>query len=165
MEKFSDNICRKISPNEERYRTYYYDALPWANTPPTPLDEVRTRKKQHFLDRLKLLRKFEVRCGRFQKISSKCNHCGLEIVKFNQKLVDILISVDLVHLAWGKLVDSIAIVKGDSDITPAIRKAKEAGAMIYLIYDPLVYIQDDLKMIYDDRLEIDKELMDASILV
>ena len=111
-----------------------------------------------------MLKRFEVRYGRLQKVDLTCDDCGFKKAKFNQKLVDVLISVDMVSLAWGKIVDSIAIVTGDSDFVPAVKAAKEAGAMTCLIYDPETYIHNEIKMVCDDRVTIDKDLIDRSIL-
>jgi len=164
LESLSDNICKKIDPQGTRFRTYYYDALPWVGDPPIQADLDRRAKKQSFLDKIKLLRRFEVRYGRLQKINSTCSQCGFSKATFNQKLVDVHFSVDIVHLSWSKNVESIAILTGDSDFTPAIKTAKEAGAMIYLVYDPETYIHDEIKMACDDRLIIDRDLIDSSIL-
>jgi len=164
LELLSNNICMKIDKEGARYRTYYYDALPWAGNPPAIQDIDRRTRKQSFLDKIKLLRRFEVRYGRLQKIDSNCSQCGSPKTTFNQKLVDVLISVDMCQLAWSKNVDTIAILTGDSDFTPEVKSSKEAGAMIYLVYDPGTYIHDELKLICDDRLVIDRDLIDSSIL-
>ena len=164
LKLLSDNICSKIDQEGIRYRTYYYDALPWVGNPPSQQDLTRRTKKQSFLDKIKLLPRFEVRYGRLQKIDTNCSKCGSPRTTFNQKLVDVLISVDMGQLAWSKNVDTIAILTGDSDFTPAVKSAKEAGAMIYLVYDPETYIHDELKFACDDRLIIDRDLIDSSIL-
>ncbi len=164
LELLSNNICKKIDPAGERFRTYYYDSLPWVGEPPSNPDLQRRQKKQSFLDKIKMLRRFEVRYGRLQKTELTCESCGDKKTKFNQKLVDVLISVDMVSLAWGNIVDSIAILTGDSDFVPAVKAAKEAGAMTCLIFDPETYIHNEIKIVCDDRVTIDKDLIDESIL-
>lgn len=164
LELLSDNICEEIDPDGERFRTYYYDSLPWVGDNPSTPDLQRRQRKQSYLDRIKMLKRFEVRYGRLQKVDLICEDCGSKKAKFNQKLVDVLISVDMVSLAWAKTVDSIAVVTGDSDFVPAVKAAKEAGAMTCLIYDPATYIHNEIKMVCDERITIDKELINKSIL-
>ncbi|MCZ7383381.1 MAG: NYN domain-containing protein [Candidatus Methanoperedens sp.] len=164
LELLSDNIIKEFNIDAERYRTYYYDALPWVGDPPIQEDLDRRAKKQSYLDKLKLLKRFEVRYGRVQRIPARCDNCGSEHIDFNQKLVDVLFSIDLIYLAWKKSVDSIAILTGDSDFSPAVRVSKEAGAMIYLVYDPTTYVHEELKLACDDRLILNKELFDSVIL-
>ncbi len=164
LELLSNNICTKINPEGERFRTYYYDSLPWVGDIPSSTDLERRQKKQSFLDKIKMLRRFEVRYGRLQKLDLICDDCGSNKTKFNQKLVDVLISVDMVRLAWAKIVDSIAILTGDSDFVPSVKAAKEAGAMTCLIYDPNLYIHSEIKMVCDERIIIDKDLIDSSLL-
>ncbi len=164
LELLSDNIIREFNTEAERFRTYYYDALPWVGDPPEPDDLDRRAKKQSYLDKIKLLKRFEVRYGRVQKTKSRCDNCHSEHTDYNQKLVDVWFSIDLIYLAWKKTVDSIVILTGDSDFTPAVRVSKEAGAMIYLVYDPTTYIHEELKLACDDRLIINKDLLESAIL-
>ncbi len=97
LELLSDNIISKLDSDAKRFRTYYYDALPCVGEPPLQQDVERRARKQSFLDKIKLLKRFEVRYGRLQKINSNCTQCGSSKTTFNQKLVDVHISVDIVH--------------------------------------------------------------------
>lgn len=97
--KFCDQICHPY----ERFRTYFYDAYPWQDSQPTPEQREKLARKQKFFDSLKMLDRFEVRIGRVQKIEFPCDR-GPPHVDFVQKLVDVLLSVDMVKLAWSKQV-------------------------------------------------------------
>jgi uncharacterized LabA/DUF88 family protein len=116
--KFSDIVC----DNCNRFRTYYYDALPWVGDSPSQQDIQRRQSKQHFLDGLRMLHRVEVRLGELQRIEMKCTK-GQHHISFNQKLVDVLLSVDIVRLAWGGFVDKIILVSGDRDFLPAVNTA------------------------------------------
>jgi uncharacterized LabA/DUF88 family protein len=155
--KFSDVIC---GDNCERFRTYYYDALPWIGNPPNPQDLQRRQTKQHYLDSLRMLHRVEVRLGEVQRLEVKCIK-GQNHVNFIQKLVDVLLSVDIVRLAWGGFVDKIVLVSGDRDFLPAVNTAKEAGVIVKLVYatPPHAYVHTNLLMACDERQVINQELI------
>jgi len=57
------------------------------------------------------------------------------ILDTKQKGVDMRIGVDIVHLAYKRLVTQIILIAGDSDFVPAIKLARREG--IDVILDPL----------------------------
>jgi len=154
--KFSDSICDPC----ERFRTYYYDALPWIGVPPKEEDKIRRQNKQRYLDNLKMLHRVEVRLGEVQRKEIKCNK-GPNHIKFQQKLVDVQLSVDMVRLAWGNFVDKIILVSGDRDFLPAVHAAKDTGVIIKLVYakEPYAYVHTNLLMASDERQIIDQHLL------
>jgi len=158
--KFSDIIC---GDNCERFRTYYYDALPWVGETPNPQDLQRRQAKQRYLDSLRMLHRVEVRLGEVQRIEVKCTK-GQNHINFIQKLVDVLLSVDVVRLAWGGFIDKIVLVSGDRDFLPAVNAGKDAGVIIKLVYanPPHAYVHTNLLMACDERQIIDQELVKKS---
>lgn len=169
LAKLSDTLCAPHS----RLRTYYYDALPWIapHSPSQTASEAeksnyasdieRKANKQRFFDAISMLPRFEVRLGRLQKNLSYCSNCKTELVKFDQKLVDVLLSVDLVRLAWSKQAGYLVIVGGDSDFVPAVKTAKDAGAIVKVVYAKMsnVSIHRELLQTCDERTEIDANLL------
>ncbi|MCU0850294.1 MAG: NYN domain-containing protein [Candidatus Thermoplasmatota archaeon] len=105
----------------------------------------------------------EVRLGELQRIEMKCEG-GKHHVSFNQKLVDVLLSVDIVRLAWGGFVDKIILVSGDRDFLPAVNTAKEAGVIVKLIYanPPYAYVHTNLLLACDERQILDEDLIKKS---
>lgn len=158
--KFCNNICDPC----ERFRTYYYDALPWVGEPPDEKDLKRRQIKQQFLDSLNLLHRIDVRLGEVQRKEIKCIS-GPNHIEFIQKLVDVLLSVDMVWLSWSDFVDKIILVSGDRDFLPAVETAREAGIIIKLVYanPPYAYVHTNLLMACDERQIIDKELVKKSL--
>jgi len=158
--KFSDIICDNHC---ERFRTYYYDALPWIGDPPKPQDLERRQTKQHYLDSLRMLHRIEVRLGEVQRLEVQCSK-GQNHITYVQKLVDVLLSVDIVRLAWGGFVDKIVLVSGDRDFLPAVNTAKEAGVIVKLVYatPPHAYVHTNLLMACDERQIITQELIKNS---
>lgn len=159
MVKFSNNVCDQC----DRFRTYYYDALPWVGQNPNQKDLTRRQTKQKYLDNLKMLHRIEVRLGEVQRKTINCDK-GPNHVKFIQKLVDVQLSVDLVRLSWGNFIDKIVLISGDRDFLPAVNAAKDAGVIIKLVYanPPCAYVHTNLLMACDERQIIDQSLIKKS---
>ena len=49
-----------------------------------------------------------------------------------QKGVDLRIGLDIARLSLNRIVDTIVVVTGDSDIVPAFKFARREGVRIYL---------------------------------
>ena len=157
---FSNKVCYP----HIRHRTYYYDALPWVGQSPSQADVDRKRVKQQYLDSLRLLDHFEVRLGEVQRNEISCPRGGSHVV-FVQKLVDVLLSVDLVWLAWSKHVDIIVLVSGDRDFLPAVETAKKSGVIAKLVYakPPQGFVHTNLLMACDERQIINQQLITSCL--
>ncbi len=143
MLRFCEKICAEV--DAERLRTYYYNCLPYVRKG-NKEDMKRREKMQKYLTRLKRLPRFQVRLGRLQMIGNE----------FKQKMVDVLMSLDIVNLCFSKQIHHAVIVAGDSDFVPAIKQAKDSGAIIHLFYHPetvhneILDNADELHEITDD---------------
>ena len=78
--------------------------------------------KEKFYNKLKRFPRFEVKYGELQLIKGE----------FKQKGVDVLMSLDIVDKCFDRQVQHAVIIAGDSDFIPAIRKAKDDGAIVHL---------------------------------
>jgi len=103
---------------------------------------------QKFIQKLKRLPRFEVRLGRLQLIGNV----------FKQKMIDVLMSLDIADISFEKHVDHIIIVAGDSDFVPAIKKAKEYGVIVHLFYHRNSVHHQILDEV-DERHEINEEII------
>ena len=81
---------------------------------------------QKFLLKLKRLPRFEVKLGKLQLIGNQ----------FRQKMVDVLMSLDITNMCYENQIQHAILIAGDSDFIPAIRKAKNYGAIVHLYYHP-----------------------------
>jgi len=117
-------LSEEFANGEERFRTYYYDCSPYMT--PTPTEEEKRRKSRFdkFIYYLQREPRFLIRLGRLQRIGNN----------FNQKMVDILLSLDLVKLSLEHQIQRAVLITGDSDYVPAIKIAKDAGTIIQLCY-------------------------------
>jgi len=118
--KFSEKIASIVK--SQRLRTYYYDCLPIKINSDINSEKLYNAKKK-FCDKISLLPKFEVKFGELQYIN------GL----YKQKKIDVLMSLDIVDKCFEKQIHHAVIVAGDSDFIPAIRRAKNYGAIVHLI--------------------------------
>lgn len=128
--KFPDCIRQKVEARSELLRTYYYDCDPYQSNPPTQAESDRLSKKQGFFRALGRLPSFEVRKGTLQRLRSGEN----EKPQFRQKMVDVLLSIDLVRLSLKQQITHVAIISGDADYVPAIKVAKDEGVSVWVFH-------------------------------
>ncbi|MFX1369529.1 MAG: NYN domain-containing protein [Promethearchaeota archaeon] len=158
FERFSDLLCE----GKERLRTYVYDCAPFQNSPPTEEEERRAANHTRFISSLARLNRFEIRLGRTAK--------SLQTGDFYQKGVDVLLTVDLMRMAWSRQIETAILVTGDSDFVPAIESAKDAGLLIMLYYrdcfdpqgKPMSRTLDELLNVCDECYLIDSQLVENS---
>lgn len=145
---FSDMLCG----NSERFRTYVYDCPPYQSPDPTDSEKKRKSDSDRFFNALDRLPRFEIRLGKLRRTNS--------FPSFEQKGVDVLLSVDLVRLSSSNRIDKAILVTGDSDFVPAVRAAKDEGVIVQLHYSIGQNISNELYQICDDRFVITKDIID-----
>ena len=112
----SDDLCRPAF----RLRTYYFDG--------------KDQKRLSLHDTLKLKDRFEVLLGDVITSRMKCSKCLKSFSYKQQKRVDMLIAVKMVHLASTRQVDMIVLLAGDRDFVPVVAEAKNAGVIVKLAH-------------------------------
>ncbi len=145
-EKLSDNICKQLQL--KRLRTYYYTCMPLRRKG-NENDEMKYNNMQRFLTNLRRLPRFEVKLGELQMIGGQ----------FRQKMVDLLMSLDIIDCSSNKQIQHIIILAGDADFVPAIKRAKGKGVIVHLFYHPSSVHNQILDEV-DELHVIDKELID-----
>lgn len=148
---FSDNICSGC----ERLRTYVYDCMPYQSQNSTAEERERYSKMDSFVSSLKKLPRFEFRQGSLQKIWVENKYV------FKQKMIDTLLSIDIVKLSSTRQIQDAILVAGDHDFVPAVQTAKDAGVVVKLYYARPVH--DELIDICDETIEITQELITQSL--
>ncbi|MBN1531081.1 MAG: NYN domain-containing protein [Spirochaetes bacterium] len=107
-------------------RCYFYYCPPWMSPEPTDAEKKRMAEHEAFMEEITSLERWSVRLGKLQRRWDGHRET------FEQKRVDVLLSVDMVrHTAAGHIQHAI-VVAGDSDFIPAIESAKESGATVSL---------------------------------
>lgn len=138
-----------IACGEIRLRTYYYDCSPFVSEPPTVEERAKKSNFDRFQRALEKFPKFQVRLGRLRKQ-------GLE---FEQKMVDVLLSIDLVKLSVEHSIRRAVIFAGDADYVPAIKIARDAGVIVQLYYSKAAGIHEETLSACDERFDIDENLI------
>ena len=146
----SQKIARTIYPDTDIFRSYYYNCLPYKGDPPTPDESRRFAQAQNFIDAIDRLSRYTVRLGR---LARKDPHPGGR-PRFEQKMVDVQLSIDLVHLSAQRVITHAAVVAGDSDFVPAIKMAKNDGVSIWLFHGSRVH--DSIRSAADECVLVDR---------
>ena len=145
--ELSESICKML--DTRRLRTYYYNCMPLVRKG-NKEDEKRFSKMQSFMTNIKRLPRFEVRLGKLQNIDGK----------FRQKMVDVLMSIDIIDMCFDKQIESVVVIAGDADFVPAIKKAKNYGAIVHLFYHP-DSVHNELLDTVDELHEINEGLLNS----
>jgi len=125
-----------------RFRTYYFDALPFKDRNiPSASQLEKYRKKEEELRAIDRLERFTVRKGYCKQtdVSGYLKGGGFQptmtqVVTIEQKMVDVLLAVEMTKIAWSKEALHIGLVGGDGDYVAAVRAARDAGAIVRLFY-------------------------------
>ncbi|MBP8973997.1 MAG: NYN domain-containing protein [Anaerolineae bacterium] len=104
--KLSNYIANCISPQIDLLRAYHYHCLPYQSNPPTPTEQALFAKKQKFFAALDGLPRFEVRYGRLERRGPDASGQ----YRYEQKLIDVLLSVDLVRFSATRQITHAALV-------------------------------------------------------
>jgi uncharacterized LabA/DUF88 family protein len=109
-------------------RCYFYYCPPWMSPEPTEREIARMDEHEVFMNKISALERWAVRLGVLKR-----NWDGYKEY-FEQKRVDVLLSVDMVRHAAAGHIQHVVVVAGDSDFIPAIEAVKESGATVTLWY-------------------------------
>ena len=137
-------------------RSYYYTCDPWQSNPPTEEERERFANTQRFHAVLRNLDNFEVRCGRLA-------HRGIDRDGnpiFEQKAVDVLLTIDMLELSIKPSVTKIYLISNDSDFVPAIKFVKNQGVQVVLVHGK--EYQDNLGQVADQKKIISTDLINHS---
>lgn len=146
------NLAREITENYELFRVYYYHCMPYRQSRPTHDEEKRYAFKQRFIEALKKIPRWEIRQGELKRRGEG----------FEQKGIDVMLSVDLVRLSATGQINCAIIVAGDSDFSYAVQTAKDAGVIVKMFYSQRSYSRD-LWYKCDERHRITSEIIEKII--
>lgn len=159
------------------YRIFYYTADPFEGSVRNPLNKESTEYSltPQYLNNTALIKEIEsrsdyaVRRGRLihrgwtirRKALAKLEddtqcEVGANDIEPNiaQKGVDMMIGIDMTSLALKRLVSTVVIASGDSDLVPAMKLARTEGLRVYLAIFQKSRISRDLRIHNDYILAI-----------
>lgn len=129
-----DIVAAQLREPLDIVRTYLYDALPHLPTDPSEEDSRKHGEKARFFDFLRSQPKFIVREGwvAFRGRDRR----GRPF--YQQKQVDMLLGLDVALLSAKGQISHMAVISGDSDLTPAVEVARDEGVTVWLFHGPLI---------------------------
>lgn len=138
-EKFNYNNAKQVAnliksfieEDEKLYRVFFYTAQ--------PLDLTIRQRNSHF----KWL-------GELQ-LQGKDDRNKLII---SQKQVDMLLGLDISHIAYNKLVDSILVFCKDSDMLPALKCARINGLNVFIAHIENGFKITEKLKIHSDKIRV-----------
>lgn len=107
-------------------RCYFYYCAPWMSTEPTSNELKRMEEYKVFIQEIRSTERWAVRLGKLQRRWDGYKEY------YEQKRVDVLLSVDMVRHSAAGHIQHVILVAGDSDFIPAVEAAKESGATVSL---------------------------------
>lgn len=141
-------------------RSYFYDCPPWASEQPTKEEIRRIALHREFVDEIERTDRWQVRLGKLERRWEGKHEY------FEQKRVDVMLSVDLVRHAAAGHIQHAVLLAGDSDFIPAVAAAKESGVTVSLwggapktVHRDLGWIVDELHR-FDPRAFLKKPAQD-----
>ncbi len=124
-------------------RCYFYYCAPWMSLEPTENEKRRMEEHEEFAKEISSQERWAVRLGKLQRRRDGNKEY------FEQKRVDVLLSVDMVRHSASGHIQHVIVVAGDSDFIPAIEATKESGATVTLWYGDKNTIHKDLLSLAD----------------
>lgn len=124
-------------------RCYFYYCAPWMSPEPTDRELERMKEHDEFMKIILEQERWAVRLGKLQRRWDGYREY------FEQKRVDVLLSVDMVRHAAAGHIQHVIVIAGDSDFIPAIDATQESGATVTLWYGDDNTIHQDLLELVD----------------
>lgn len=106
-----------IKPHQNLERVYYFSARPH--------DMGKSSRQDLFFSANKINSKFHLHLGKYLKKPIKCNSCGSEIVRYEEKETDVRIATLIIRDVVLDKCDISIIVSADSDLIPSIELIRE----------------------------------------
>lgn len=153
FEKLAQTITKTIHPDAQALRSYFYHCPPYKSAQPTQEESQRFAGMEEFLAAIDRLPRYCVRRGRLARYGP--NRDGRYF--YRQKMVDVNLSIDLVHTSLKGKITHAAIVAGDSDFIPAIQMAKNESVSVWLFHGKR--LNSSLRDIVDERIQLTEDFV------
>ena len=130
-------------------RCYFYYCPPYVSQEPSDDEIERLKEFEAFTETVLSNDRWAMRLGKLQKRKE-----GNKDV-FEQKRVDVLLSVDMVRHAAAGHIQHAVLIAGDSDFIPAVEAAKESGVTLSLWCGNYNTVHNDLIALADEVHQLD----------
>ena len=134
-----------LKPNQKLNRIKYFTSIvyPDENFDRTGLS--KHARQSRYLKALKTLKSLERILGRHQKNIIKCNDCEHITSKYNEKMTDVNIAVEMLKDAFEKNCTTQILITGDTDLIPVTEAVYNLSNTKLIIFAPPYRRNDRLK--------------------
>jgi len=173
-------IHSALKEDEELFRIFYYDCLPFSGKVETPISRDRKdfgetdvyKVRMSLLDEIRVMSSVAFRKGEIKFRGWRLKRGVLDAVRdrrrdlekqplndddfapnFEQKGVDMKIGLDIAWLASQRIVDKILLFGSDTDFVPALKFARTQGILI--VVADMGGLHDSLREHADEVRKID----------
>lgn len=152
-----EELAAQLIGDDSLLRAYYYHCPPYVSQDATDSETYRFENKQRFFNALGNIPRFQVRLGLL--VYRGTTESGKPI--FIQKLVDVMVAVDMVQLASTGKLNRAILLAGDNDFVPAVKAVKDYGVIVTLVHGPQSTgnVHSRLWDIADERTVLTSELI------
>lgn len=140
-----------LLPNERFYRIFIYLSAPipnieWNGKSYDLTDREAYKKAKAFIERMSRQDLIAIRKGKLKVLSLQERPDGSPKLTLVQKQVDMLMGLDVAHVAYRRLADRILMFSYDTDVVPALKTARINGLQVIVAECPDIRTLDhDLK--------------------
>lgn len=142
LEKLS---CLLLKPNQKLNKIKYFTSVVYPNEHTDHTGLNKHTRQSRYLKALRTLESLEIILGRHQKNIIKCNSCQHTPSKYNEKMTDVKIAVELLKDAFNKSCDTQILITGDTDLIPATEAVYNLSQTRLIIFAPPYRRNDSLK--------------------
>lgn len=118
-----------LRPNQELVALKYFSARPIG-------DHDKSKRQDAYFQANMENEKFKLVLGQYIRKKIPCYNCGYVIKTYEEKASDVNIATQIVADAYQDKYDVAILVSADSDMTPAIDLARQAGKTVYIYFPP-----------------------------
>lgn len=122
-----DALARRLRPRSNLVKVNYFTA-------PVLDDPGAASRQSDYQAALKAHSRgtVEITQGRYQVKNQTCRNCGSSYKRYEEKETDVNIAVRLVSDAAIGRMDSALLISADSDLTPAVRTARQVNPQLFI---------------------------------
>ena len=134
-----------LKPNQKLNQIKYFTSIVY---PDNNLDNYGLNKymrQSRYLKALKTLDSLEIILGRHQENIIQCNNCGHATSKYNEKMTDVKIAVEMLKDTFQKNCTTQILITGDTDLVPVTEAIYNLSGIKLIIFAPPYRRNDRLK--------------------
>ena len=142
LEKLSKLL---LKPNQKLNQIKYFTSIVYPNEYVDHTGLNKHTRQSRYIKALKTLDSLEIYLGRHQKNIIKCNNCQCTTSKYNEKMTDVKIGVEMLKDAFQKHCTTQILITGDTDLIPVTEAIYNLSNTKLIIFAPPYRRTDRLK--------------------